>query len=109
MEYSEKIAVLGDADTVVGFSLAGVSEAVEVNPDNCESEFLKMCQRSDIGIIIVQDDLVQGFTYKTKKHMESLARPVIVTVPGKSEALGGKKSGNIAELIKRAIGIELKK
>ncbi|MBI4406602.1 hypothetical protein HY571_01685 [Candidatus Micrarchaeota archaeon] len=109
MEYSEKIAVLGDADTVVGFSLAGVSEAVEVSSDNCESEFLKMAQRSDIGIIIVQDDLVQqGFTLKTRKNMESLARPVIVTVPGKSEALGGKKSGNIADLIKRAIGIELK-
>ena len=52
--------------------------------------------------------MASGFSHKTKKAMEALAKPVIVTVPGKSEALGGKKSGNIADLVKRAIGIELK-
>ncbi|MFH1247231.1 MAG: hypothetical protein V1644_02510, partial [Candidatus Micrarchaeota archaeon] len=60
------------------------------------------------GVLIVQDDLAAVFSHKTKKTIESLARPVIVTVPGKSEVLGGKKSGSIQELVKRAIGVDLK-
>lgn len=108
MEYREKITVIGDHDTVVGFGLAGVSALVTVTKESCEAEFLKVIQASDVGVVILQDDLAAGFSHKTKKAIEALARPVIVTVPGKSEALGGKKSGNIADLVKRAIGIELK-
>ena len=108
MEYKEKITVIGDHDTVVGFGLAGVNALVAVTKENCEAEFPKAIQASDVGVVILQDDLASGFSHKTKKAMEALAKPVIVTVPGKSEALGGKKSGNIADLVKRAIGIELK-
>ncbi len=108
MEYKEKITVIGDHDTVVGFGLAGVTSLVAVTRENCEAEFLKAIQASDVGVVILQDDLTAGFSHKTRKTMETLAKPVIVTVPGKSEALGGKKSGNIADLVKRAIGIELK-
>ncbi len=107
-EYKEKIAVIGDADTIVGFALAGVNEGIEVTMEDCEEKFLKAIERQDVGILIVQDDLVQEFSHKTKKLIETLARPVIVTVPGKNEVLGGKKSGNIQELVKRAIGVELK-
>ncbi len=106
--YKEKIAVIGDHDTVIGFSLAGASEVIPANRETCEEAFLKAIARSDVGVLIVQDDLTETFSHKTRKVMETLSRPVIVTVPGKTEALGGKKSGNIQELVKRAIGIELK-
>lgn len=108
MDYKEKIAVIGDSDTVVGFALAGVSETIPVTQTNCEEMFLKTIPRTDVGVIVLQDDLMKTFTHKTKKMIELLARPVIVTVPGKSESLGGARSGNIADLVKRAIGIELK-
>ncbi len=108
MEFKEKIAVIGDHDTIAGFALAGVNELSIVNAQTCEDAFLKIIAKNEIGVLIVQEDLTQGFSHKTKKAMETLARPVIVAVPGKSEALGGKKSGNIADLVKRAIGIELK-
>lgn len=108
MEFKEKIAVIGDHDTIAGFALAGVNELIPVNIQTCEEAFLKTVAKSEIGVLIVQDDLTQGFSHKTKKAMETLARPVVITVPGKSEALWGKKSGNIADLVKRAIGIELK-
>ncbi|MDP3741969.1 MAG: V-type ATP synthase subunit F [Candidatus Micrarchaeota archaeon] len=108
MDFKEKIAVIGDHDTIAGFALAGVNELISVNSQTCEEAFLKTIGRSEIGVLIIQDDLTRNFSHRTKKAMETLARPVIVAVPGKSEALDGKKSGNIADLVKRAIGIELK-
>ena len=37
MEYKEKITVIGDHDTVVGFGLAGVNALVAVTRENCEA------------------------------------------------------------------------
>ncbi|MCC5373065.1 V-type ATP synthase subunit F, partial [Staphylococcus aureus] len=67
MEYREKIAVVGDHDTIAGFALAGVNELVPVTRENCDEQFLKTVQRSEIGVIILQDDLANGFSHKTKK------------------------------------------
>ena len=108
MNYNEKIAVIGDHDTIAGFALAGVNELIPVTRETCEEQFLKTATRGEIGIIILQEDLASGFTHKTKKIIETLSHPVVITVPGKADVVGGKKSGNIAELVKRAIGIELK-
>ncbi len=106
--YNEKIAVIGDEDTVVGFRLAGITTAAAVTEETAESEFNKMLADNTVGIIIVQDDMARGFSHRTKKTIESIAKPVIVTVPGKKELTKGEKSGSIAEMVKRAIGIELK-
>ena len=106
--YSEKIAVIGDHDTVVGFRLAGIAQAIAVTQESAEQEFNKIITDQTIGIVIDQDDFARGFSHKTKKTIENLAKPVIVTVPGKSELVKGEKSGSIAEMVKRAIGIELK-
>ncbi len=108
MDYGEKIIVIGDHDTVVGFALAGVQETIAATRQTCEEIFLKTIARSDAGIVIVQEDLTNAFSHKTVKVIETLARPVVVMVPGKAELLGAKKSGSIQELVKRAIGIELK-
>ncbi len=107
-EYKEKIVAIGDHDTLIGFALAGVTEAITANKENCEEVFLKTIARNEVGIVILQEDIASGFTHKTKKAIEALSRPVVVTVPGKNELLNNKKSGSIQELVKRAIGIELK-
>ncbi len=108
MDFKENIIVIGDNDTVSGFALAGVAEVIPATSQNCEELFLKTITRTDAGVVILQDDFARLFSHKTKKLIDSIARPVIVTVPGKAEVLGANKSGNIQELVKRAIGIELK-
>ena len=108
MEYVEKILVLGDADTTLGFRIAGVTNTIETNLEKCEKDFLALISKPDIGILIVQEDFFFSFSRKTQKLTETLSKPVVVTIPSKTSVLGGKKSGSIAELVKRAIGIELK-
>ena len=107
-EYKEKIVVIGDHDTTIGFALAGVNEVIAATNENCEEVFLKTITRNEVGIVILQENIASGFTHKTKKMIETLSRPVVVAVPGKSEVVSNKKSGSIQELVKRAIGIELK-
>lgn len=106
--HTEKITILGDEDTVLGFRMAGVTNSISTTVEKCEADFLTLLSTSDVGIIVIQEDFEQNFSRKTKKVIETLSKPVIVTVPSKNSALGGKKSGSIAELVKRAIGIELK-
>ncbi len=107
-KHTEKITILGDEDTVIGFKMAGVTNAITTTVDKCETDFLQLITQHNVGIVVIQEDFEQNFSRKTKKMIETLSKPVIVTVPSKTSALGGKKSGSIAELVKRAIGIELK-
>lgn len=102
----EKIMVIGDADTVTGFRLAGVIESKVADAAQADAAVTDAIARPDVGIVIITQDMLAALSHKTVKQLETLAKPVVIEVPGKRDASGATES--ISEQVKKAIGIELK-
>jgi len=101
------VAVLGDRETLLGFQLAGITRVFEANGQNADVKMNELLGMPSAGIIIVAQDFVQFMSAKTRKRMDASTKPVVVIVPAK----GGRVSeeAKIANMIKRAIGVDLTK
>ncbi len=103
----EKIVVVGDRDLCIGFGLAGVVEAHEIqDPSQVEARIWSLMEREEVGLVIMYDEFLNHLTPKLKNKLQSVTRPVFVAVPGKKGA--DEKAESLQVLIKKAIGIELK-
>ncbi|MBP1911819.1 V-type ATP synthase subunit F [Thermococcus stetteri] len=101
-----RIAVLGDSDTVLGFRLAGVHEAYVFEETPMDIERLKnklreLIERGDVGIILITERLAE------KVEIPDVKLPIILQVPDKSGSKLGEKA--LREIVRRAIGVELKR
>ncbi len=101
----DKIVVLGGRDVVLGFKLVGVSEGYAVSPEDAEARLGELLERSDVGIVILEDEYAQKLSLKMKRRLELVSKPVVVEVGVKP----GSSAGSLQALIKRAIGVTLEK
>ncbi|MBI5223004.1 V-type ATP synthase subunit F [Candidatus Micrarchaeota archaeon] len=102
-----KILVIGDAPLVMGFKLAGLENGITATDADFASLFEDALSRSEFGILITNERLLNLLDWRMKKKLETLAYPVVVPMPeysGKSEA-----GDEIRNLIKRALGFDLGK
>jgi len=105
MGETEKIAVLGDAPTVMGFRLAGVGEAFQASGKEAEKKLEELIARPDIGIVIINESLLAGMDWRLRKRLEGMAKPAVVAVPDyRGEAA---EAESLKALVKRALGFEL--
>ncbi|ANF22317.1 V-type ATP synthase subunit F [Thermococcus sp. CX2] len=101
-----KIAVLGDRDTALGFKLAGAHEVYSFEDTPLEMERLRnklneLIERGDVGIILITERFAQ------KVELSEVTFPIILQVPDKSGSRFGEEQ--IKEIVRRAIGVELKR
>ena len=102
----EEIGVFGDAETVRGFKLAGVRHAMIATEGDVDEKFAEMLAKPGIGLVILSEDTQKLFSQKTLKTLETLAKPVVTTIPGKRAKPG--EGSSLAKAIKKAMGIDLK-
>ncbi|MBI5159265.1 V-type ATP synthase subunit F [Candidatus Micrarchaeota archaeon] len=101
----EKIVVLADKYTCLGFKLAGITESIEAEGRHAEAKLVELLSREDVGIIVVSEKTVAEADWRLKKRLEGIAKPSIVTVPDKTgESFEGE---SLKTLVKRALGFEL--
>ncbi|WP_456422999.1 V-type ATP synthase subunit F [Thermococcus sp.] len=101
-----KIAVLGDKDTALGFKLAGAHEVYSFEDTPLEVERLKnklkeLIERGDVGIILITERFAQ------RVELPDVTIPIILQVPDKSGSKFGEEA--LREIVRRAIGVELKR
>ncbi|WP_297507734.1 V-type ATP synthase subunit F [Thermococcus sp.] len=101
-----KIAVLGDRDTALGFKLAGVHEVYAFDDTPLDIERLKnkleeLIEKGDVGIILITERLAQRI------ELPDVTIPIILQVPDKSGSRFGEEA--LREIVRRAIGVELKR
>jgi len=99
-----KIGVVGDLHMAVGFRLAGLTDVYQVeDPEEALKIIEELDRREDIGLIIISEKL--GDTLRDKL---SKVETYIVEVPDKEGPIARERDP-IRELVRKAVGIELKK
>ena len=103
---TDKIAIIGDTDTVVGFRLAGILNSnIPSDASTTRQALLNFSNDSNISIVIITEPLAEEIR-ETIEELSERPYPVIVEIPDKSGRLEGKESP-VRRLVKRAIGVEL--
>ncbi len=95
-----KIAVVGGSEFIVGFQLAGIKDTMEVI-GNYFSELRNMKSRKDIGIVVVDEKIMEGLDIHQRLDIEASVEPVFIPVSTKAE------QDSLKRLIKKSIGIDL--
>ncbi|MBS3136656.1 hypothetical protein J4401_06920 [Candidatus Woesearchaeota archaeon] len=96
----KKIACLGSEAFTLGFGLAGIR--IFYRPeDNLLDTIEKIKKEKEIGIVIVEQELLEKLESHDRISIEDMVEPVFVPVSRES------KSDNLRKLIIRSIGVDL--
>ena len=102
-----KIAAFCDNDTAVGMRLAGIKDLFISNDNNYEL-WNQIKERDDIGILFITEEISEEIEKYLKDFRLRNNVPIIVEIPDKKGKI--KEHENfISHLIKKAVGIEVKK
>lgn len=96
-----KIIVLGDADTVLGFRLAGVVDTKVVQDSTADDAVSEALANPQAGILVITQDTLASLSHKTKKLLAATAKPVVIEVPGKRAVQVPGQS--ISDLVRRQL------
>ena len=104
---SDKIAIVGDRDTVTGFRMVGVRESIiPTNPDETRKALLDYFRDPQMGLIIITEPLAMEVE-DTILELSEAPVPVILLIPDRQGTTGAYETV-LKELIRRAVGIEIK-
>ncbi len=96
--------VIGDEDTVLGFSLVGTRGMVASHADEAMAALHTALENRDYGIIIITQDVADTIRSEVDRYMFSESFPLIVEIP--NSATGGQ-SRDLRVLVNEAIGVSL--
>ena len=103
---SDKIAVIGDRDTVTGFRLVGVSEcAIPKSADKTRELLYNFFRDPSMGLVIITEPLAAEVE-DTIVELSQSPVPVILLISDRTGSTGTYETV-LKELIRRAVGIEI--
>lgn len=102
-----KIAAICDKDTAVGLRLGGVKE-IFIPKDDAVDFWYKITDRDDIGIVFITEEKAVEIGKHLKDYRIRNNIPIVVEIPDKK---GRRKDyvDFVSHLIKKAVGVEVKK
>lgn len=97
--------IIGDEDTVLGFSMVGVKGRIVVNRIEAESAFREAISDQQVGIILITERVAETMRHAVDKYVFTSQFPLIVEIPDRQGKITGKPT--IREMVNEAIGIKL--
>lgn len=97
--------VIGDKDTVLGFSLVGVNGRVVLNEAQVRNAFKAAVATAENKIVIIDEKSAFTIRETIDAYTSAHDEPLIVEIPG-SDGVNPERV-DIDELIRKAIGINL--
>lgn len=101
-----KIAVVGGAETVMGFKALGLEACPVANTEEARETLRRLTKDSeDYAIIYVEENLAQELQHEIDKFKD-VPKPAIILIPGREGPLG---LGQIAlkAAVERAVGSDI--
>ncbi len=103
---SDKIAVIGDRDTVIGFRMAGVTEStVPQSPAETRQALRSYFSDPMMGLILITEPLAKKIE-DTILELSEAPVPVVLLIPDRRGPTGAYETV-LKELVRRAVGIEI--
>lgn len=96
--------VIGDEDTVLGFSLVGVQGQIASTRVEAQSALAKVLENPEFGIIIMTQDLADMIRSEVDRYLFTEAFPLIVEIPNRYT---GGVSRDLRALVNKAIGVSV--
>lgn len=101
-----KMYLISDnADTLIGFRLAGVEGVVVHDRQKAEEELHKACRNHDIGIILITESLTEELEEEINKIKLDPKMPIVTIIPDRH---GFRRSKDyITKNIRESIGLKI--
>lgn len=99
-----KYYIIGDEDTVLGFSLVGLEGCSVSTEDQARKAFEKALENEENQIILITEDVSDMMSDLVNKYLFSESFPLIVLLPSSKE---GKYKKDLRQLVNEAIGVSL--
>lgn len=99
-----KIAVIGDKDSVLGFKSLGLDVFFAATPDSV-SKTIQSCARDAYAVIFVTEQAAKDVMHTIDKY-KSMAFPAIILIPNNKGTLGLGMAA-IKENVEKAIGADI--
>src|SRR5690554_4547486 len=96
--------VIGDEDTVLGFSLVGTRGISASNEKEASDALREALEDRQNGIIIMTQDVADMIRSEVDRYIFSESFPLIVEIPNRST---GGISRDLRKLVNEAIGVSL--
>jgi vacuolar-type H+-ATPase subunit F/Vma7 len=103
-----KLTVITNPTLAPGFRLAGVEVIAADSQERARNALVQLLDEGEAGIIAMDPLFMSGLDYATSHRISELVKPVVVALPMGADVLPEqRRSRQIAELIRRAIGIRM--
>lgn len=99
-----KIGIIGDADSVLGFKAFGLEAHVVKNADEA-SDVLRRAIKEEYGIIFITEKYYKELDDEINRYAE-LRIPAIVAIPG-SDGSYGIGLSNVKHAVEKAVGADI--
>ena len=99
-----KIAVVGEKDSIIGFSALGF-DIFPIDRENAVSEFRRVSSDKDYAIIYLTETFYEELQHELDKFKESVT-PAVILIPGAEGSLGFGATALDAS-VERAIGANI--
>lgn len=97
-----KIAVLGDRQSVIGFTALGLSVFPVEDPEEAKAAFHRLASREEYAIIYVTEELNSVLASDIEKYKDSVT-PAIILIPDRNGSRGGGLLA-LQSAVERAVG-----
>lgn len=103
-----KLTVITNPTLAPGFRLAGIEVIAAESRESARNALVRLLDEGEAGIIAIDAPYLSALDYATAHRIEEMVKPVVVSLPVGAEVLPEqRRSRQIAELIRRAIGIRI--
>ena len=103
-----KLTVITNPALAPGFRLAGIEVIAAESVQAARDALARVMDEPEAGIIAMDAPYFAALDYATARRIDELVKPVVVSLPVGVYALPEqRRSRQIAELIRRAIGIRI--
>jgi len=100
----KRLFVIGERDTILGFSLVGVDGFATDDPDAAAKKLDEVRRDPDIGIVLLTASVSREMRTTIDKLTASAALPIILEIP---DRLTRPERVPLRELVRRALGIRI--
>ena len=103
-----RLVVLADAETALGFQLAGVEVARAADLESAREQLLRLLDDPDVGLIAIGAAFHEQLDAAMRLRIETSTMPVVVALPSGGPVMGfTTRREYLAALIRRAIGYHI--